>query len=136
MVVDSSALTAILIGEPERELFEDLILRTPLPVTSAIVVVEVSIVLRNKRRDHQAELLDELLSEFRIEVRPFDAHQAVLAREAFALYGKGRHPAQLNFGDCLVYGLAKRRDDELLYKGEDFAQTDIRPAWRPGTDAA
>jgi ribonuclease VapC len=131
MVVDSSAITAMIVGEPERELFEDLIMRVPTPVISVAAVVEISIVLRNKRRDADADALDEVLSELRLDVRAVDASQGKLAREAFAQYGKGRHPAALNFGDCFTYALAKARDDVLLFKGDDFARTDIVPAWRP-----
>ncbi len=131
MVVDSSAITAMIVGEPERELFEDLIMRVPTPVISVAAVVEISIVLRNKRRDADADALDEVLSELRLDVRTVDASQGRLAREAFAQYGKGRHPAALNFGDCFTYALAKARDDILLFKGDDFARTDIVPAWRP-----
>jgi ribonuclease VapC len=133
MVVDTSALTAILTGEPERDLFEDLILRTPTVVMSVAAVVETSIVLRSKRRDPQADLLDELLTELGIDVRPFDGRQGALARDAFKAFGKGRHPARLNFGDCLTYALAKGRDDTLLFKGDDFARTDIPPAWQAGS---
>lgn len=131
MVVDSSAITAMIVGEAERELFEDLIMRAPTPVISVAAVVEVSIVLRNKRRDADADSLDEVLSELRLDVRAVDASQGRLAREAFARYGKGRHPAGLNFGDCFTYALAKARGDVLLFKGDDFARTDIVPAWRP-----
>jgi len=131
MVVDSSAITAMIVGEPERELFEDLIMRVPTPVISVAAVVEISIVLRNKRRDADADALDEVLSELRLDVRAVDASQGKLARDAFAKYGKGRHPAGLNFGDCFTYALAKARDDVLLFKGDDFARTDIVPAWRP-----
>ena len=99
MVVDSSAITAMIVGEPERELFEDLIMRVPTPVISVAAVVEISIVLRNKRRDADADALDEVLSELRLDVRAVDASQGKLARDAFAKYGKGRHPAGLNFGE-------------------------------------
>ena len=131
MMVDSSAITAMIVGEPERELFEDLIMRVPTPVISVAAVVEISIVLRNKRRDADADALDEVLSELRLDVRAVDASQGKLARDAFAKYGKGRHPAGLNFGDCFTYALAKARDDVLLFKGDDFARTDIVRAWRP-----
>lgn len=131
MVVDTSAITALLMGEDDRDLFEDLILSSPVVVMSVASVVETAIVLRNKRRDHQAAQLDELLSEFRIDVRPVSVNQGFLARKAFEQFEKGRHPARLNFGDCLTYGLAKARDDILLFKGDDFAKTDVSPAWRP-----
>ena len=131
MVVDTSIITAMIVDEPERNLFEDLILRASTVVISVAAVVEISIVLRHKRRDSDAEKLDELLSKLRIDVRGVDLSLGKLAREAFAQYGKGRHPAALNFGDCFTYALAKARDDILLFKGDDFARTDIVPAWRP-----
>jgi ribonuclease VapC len=131
MVVDTSIITAMIVDEPERNLFEDLILRASTVVISVAAVVEISIVLRHKRRDSDAEKLDELLSKLRIDVRGVDLSLGKLAREAFAQYGKGRHPAALNFGDCFTYALAKARDDVLLFKGDDFARTDIVPAWRP-----
>jgi ribonuclease VapC len=131
MVVDTSIITAMIVDEPERNLFEDLILRGSTVVISVAAVVEISIVLRHKRRDSDAEKLDELLSKLRIDVRGVDLSLGKLAREAFAQYGKGRHPAALNFGDCFTYALAKARDDVLLFKGDDFARTDIVPAWRP-----
>ena len=131
MVVDTSVITAMIVDEPERDLFEDLILRASTVVISVAAVVEISIVLRHKRRDSDAEKLDELLSKLRIDVRGVDLSLGKLAREAFAQYGKGRHPAALNFGDCFTYALAKARDDALLFKGDDFARTDIVAAWRP-----
>ena len=132
MVVDSSAITAMIVGEPERELFEDFIMRVPTPVISVAAVVEISIVLRNKRRDCRCRRLGRgAFRSCRLDVRAVDASQGKLAREAFAKYGKGRHPAGLNFGDCFTYALAKARDDVLLFKGDDFARTDIVPAWRP-----
>jgi ribonuclease VapC len=72
--------------------------------------------------------LDRLVAEVPIQVLPFDSAQAMLAREGFRLFGKGRHPAGLNFGDCLCYALARHRAEPLLFKGNDFSQTDIKPA--------
>jgi ribonuclease VapC len=131
MVVDTSALAAIILREKERYIFEDLMLRTPTVVMSIVSVVETMIVLMNQRREPEAARLDETLQEFRIDVRGVDGTQGVLARRAFEQYGRGRSPAALNFGDCFVYALAKAREDTLLFKGEDFAKTDIVPAWRP-----
>lgn len=131
MVVDSSALMAIIIGEDEREIFEDLILQTPVAVMSIVSVVESSIALLSKRRDYDAARLDETLSTLRIDVRAVDLNQGLLAREAFLRYGRGRGSARLNFGDCFTYALAKARDDTLLFKGDDFLKTDIVAAWRP-----
>src|SRR5437870_1858525 len=100
MVVDSSALVAIIIGEGERPLFEDLILHTPVAVMSVVSVVETSIALLAKRRDYDAARLDESLSTLRIDIRAVDLNQGLLAREAFFKYGRGRGSAKLNFGDC------------------------------------
>mgnify|MGYP001493859755 CR=1 FL=1 len=131
MVVDSSALAAIILREKERFTFEDLVLRTPTVVMSVVSVVETMIVLMNKRREPEAARLDDTVAELRIDVRGVDAKQGILARQAFEQYGRGRSPAALNFGDCFVYALAKAREDTLLFKGDDFLRTDIVPAWRP-----
>jgi ribonuclease VapC len=131
MVVDTSALIAMILGEDERAVFDDLVLRSPTVVMSVVSVVETMIVLMNKRREPEAARLDETLETLRIDVRGTDLHQGVLARRAFVQYGRGRDSAALNFGDCFSYALAKARDDTLLFKGDDFSKTDIVPAWRP-----
>jgi ribonuclease VapC len=131
MVVDTSALLAILLDEDERALFEDLVLRTPPVVMSIVAVVESTISLYGKRREPDADRLDEVLTTLRIDVQPVDLNQGFLARQAFVQYGRRRHPAALNLGDCFTYALAKARNDTLLFKGDDFAKTDIAPAWRP-----
>jgi ribonuclease VapC len=131
MVVDTSAIVAMILRERERFVFDDLILRTPTVVMSVVSVVETMIVLVNQRREPEAAKLDETLSELRIDVRGVDGRQGLLARKAFEQYGRGRSPAALNFGDCFAYALAKARDDMLLFKGDDFSKTDIVPAWRP-----
>ena len=131
MVVDTSALTAIILCEKERFIFDDLILRTPTVVMSVVSVVETMIVLMSQRREPDAARLDEIIADLRIDVRGVDGKQGILARKAFEQYGRGRSPAALNFGDCFVYALAKAREDSLLFKGDDFAKTDIVPAWRP-----
>lgn len=131
MVVDTSAILAIVLNEDERAPFEDLILRTPTVVRSVVAVVEATIALYGKRRDPETERLDEVLATLRIDVRGVDLNQGTLARRAFGQYGRRRHAAALNFGDCFSYALAKARDDVLLFKGDDFSRTDIVPAWRP-----
>jgi ribonuclease VapC len=137
MVVDTSALAAIVFGEPERELFEDLILGSPSAATSTAVVLETDIVLRRRLPTCEPDMLDRLVEILGIEVVPFDVVQAKFARAALAAYGQGRHEAGLTFGDCIVMGLARQRDATLLFKGDGFALTDIRPAWLPeGQDAA
>ena len=131
MIVDTSALAAILFGEPERDAFEDLILQTPSTATSAAVVVETDIILRRRLPDCDPEALDRLIELLGIEIVPFDAIQAKHARSALATYGQGRHEAGLTFGDCIVVGLARQRDASVLFKGDGFALTDVRPAWLP-----
>lgn len=88
---------------------------------------EASIVMESKKGEAGLALLDELLSAAQFEVTAFDDAQLHIAREAYRHYGKGRHPAGLNFGDCCAYALARARNDTLLFKGNDFAQTDITP---------
>jgi ribonuclease VapC len=131
MVVDTSALFAILVGEDERDRFEDLILRSPTAVISVASIVETVIALTRKQLDIEASEIDGVLSTLGIAVRPVDVNQGLLARRAFLQYGRGRHPARLDFGDCFPYALAKARSDTLLFKGEDFSKTDIIPAWQP-----
>ena len=131
MVVDTSALIAIIIDEDERERFEDMILRAPTAVMSVVSTVEATIALAGKRVNSEVAKLDQAISWLRIDVRGVDKLQGRLARDAFLRYGRGRSPAALNFGDCFAYALAKAREDSLLFKGDDFAQTDIVPAWRP-----
>ncbi len=131
MVVDTSALFAILVGEDERDQFEDLILRSPTAVISVVSIVETVIALTRKQLNIEASEVDGVLSTLGIAARPVDVNQGLLARRAFLQYGGGRHPARLNFGDCFPYALAKARSDTLLFKGEDFAKTDLIPAWRP-----
>lgn len=135
MIVDTSALAAILFGEPERALFEELILQTPSVATSAAIVVETDLLLRRRLPTCEPEVLDRLLDLLGIEIVPFDAIQAKFARAALASYGQGRHEAGLTLADCIVMGLARQRDAPLLFKGDGFALTDIRPAWMP-EDAA
>jgi ribonuclease VapC len=131
MVVDSSALLAVVLQEDERPIFEDLILRSSDAVMSVASVLEVAITLLGRRRDADAARLEETLSILAISAHVLDVQQGILARQAFVRFGRGRHPARLNFGDCFAYALAKARDEPLLFKGDDFAKTDIVPAWRP-----
>jgi ribonuclease VapC len=131
MVVDTSAFFAILVGEDERDQFEDLILRSPTAVISVVSIVETVIALTRKQLNIEASEIDGVLSTLGIAVRPVDVNQGLLARRAFLQYGRGRHPARVNFGDCFPYALAKARGDTLLFKGEDFAKTDLIPARQP-----
>jgi ribonuclease VapC len=125
MVLDSSAVIAILLDEPERAEFNRRIEAAAPRLISAVTLAETAMVIEKRRGEAGGRELDLLLHRADVEIVPFDADQAELARTAFRQYGKGRHPAGLNFGDCLAYALAKATGEPLLFKGDDFAQTDI-----------
>lgn len=128
MVVDASALLAIMLGEPEQERFVEMLALAARRSVSAATVVECGLVLTSRRGEGGVARLNLFLSESRIEIAPVDSEQARVAIEAFRRYGKGRHPAGLNFGDCFAYALASVTGERLLYKGDDFAKTDIAAA--------
>jgi ribonuclease VapC len=125
MIIDPSALIAILEQEPEAERISRALLSTPDRIISAASLVEVGIVMQVRRGNDGARDLDLLLAKLRVEVAPFTARQAEIARKAFRRYGRGRHDAELNFGDCFAYALAKDASAPLLFKGDDFRQTDV-----------
>lgn len=128
MVIDTSALVAILEQEEEAGALAGAIASDPVCLVSAASVVETGLVLFARHGEPGARKLDELLRESQIEVVRVTVEHARLAREAFALFGKGRHPAKLNFGDCFSYALAKASGHPLLFKGNDFSQTDLAAA--------
>ncbi len=127
MVVDTSALAAILLDEPEASDFARRITVASRPVISAAGYVGFGL-LAVSRRGYGWPEIDDALSRFGLEVVPVSPAQARRAVEAFARFGKGRHPAGLNFGDCFAYALAKELGRPLLFKGGDFALTDVEPA--------
>jgi len=131
MVIDSSALLAILQDEPERRALVEVIESADRRCLSVVNLVEASIVLATRRGPDAARLLDTLVERAGIEVVGVDLEQGALARRAFARYGKGRHSAGLNFADCFAYALAQALGDSLLFKGNDFSQTDVAPALPP-----
>ena len=124
MVLDTSALIAILWNEPEQEQFEAAIYKAPSVFLSAASYFEVSMVIA---REGVEELrhFDELIQLAQIVIEPVTEEDALLAREAFLRFGKGRHRARLNFGDCFSYALAQRLREPLLFKGDDFIFTDV-----------
>lgn len=128
MVVDTSALLAVLLGEPERDPFIAVLADAQDPLISAATLVESSIVMRAKTGDHGVADLDDLLAAAAVRCVAVDDLQAHLARDAFARFGKGRAVAGLNFGDCFSYALARATDRPLLFKGDDFRRTDVTPA--------
>jgi ribonuclease VapC len=125
MVVDTSAVMAILRGESEASVFAELIENELVRIISAVSVLEAGIVTRTKAGIEGARELDALIAAAKLEVIAFDGEQAMIAREAFERFGKGRHRAALNFGDCAAYALAMSRGEPLLFKGNDFAATDV-----------
>jgi len=125
MVLDTSALLAILMAEPEAEGFAVAIEHDPIRLVSAGSMLETAIVAESRWRDAGGRELDLLLFKTGITVIPVDAEQVEIARQAFRLFGKGRHPAGLNFGDCFAYALSRVSGQPLLFKGDDFAQTDV-----------
>jgi ribonuclease VapC len=125
MVIDSSALIAILRKEPEADAFLRAIERDPVRLMSAVTKLETSMVAMGLRDRAGALEVDALLAKIAAIVMPFDEHHADLAREAFARFGRGRHPAALNFGDCAAYALAIAEAEPLLFKGTDFGATDV-----------
>lgn len=128
MIIDTSALIAILRDEPERGAFNDAIARSGTCQISAATFVEASIVVETSRGYDGARDLDLLIATAGIEIAPVDAEQARIARQAFRQYGKGQSAAGLNYGDCFSYALAKATGLPLLFKGNDFSQTDLEAA--------
>jgi ribonuclease VapC len=125
MIVDSSALLAVLQLEPEAEAVSQALLQGHPRRLSAASFVETSIVVEARHADAGIRELDNLLHRASIEIVAVDEQQARLAREAFRHFGKGRHKAGLNFGDCFAYALAKSLAEPLLCTGKDFRETDI-----------
>ena len=127
MVIDTSAVIAILFGEPKAESFARALADDPKRLMSAFNVLETGIVVEAKKGESGGRELDLLLHRARIEIVSMNEDQVELARSAWRNYGKGNHPAGLNIGDCCAYALAKYAGEPLLFKGEDFSQTDVQP---------
>lgn len=129
MIVDSSAIVAILAQEPEARDFAEAIASAPVRRLSAASYLETAIVVDGRRSRLATERLDNFIARAGIEIAPVTASQARLARAAYRDYGKGsKHPAKLNFGDCFAYALAKETGEPLLFKGTDFGKTDVETA--------
>lgn len=132
MIVDTSALVAILRQEEDAAAFARILERADGALMSAASYLELSIVIDGDRNPVASAAVDDLIAVARIEIAPVTAVQARLAREAYRRYGRGSgHPARLNYGDCFSYALARDRALPLLFKGDDFPHTDIIPAHRP-----
>jgi ribonuclease VapC len=127
MVIDTSALLAILQDEPERRAFNEAIETAESRCLSTANWVESSIILESRYGADGLRDLDLFISKASVDLVPVDVEQAHIARLAFSRFGKGRHPAGLNYGDCFAYALATSRGEPLLYKGADFGLTDVAP---------
>jgi ribonuclease VapC len=127
MVVDTSALVAIFLLEPEAEQFAHAILEAPRAAISAANLLEASIILDSRIGHQDSSELEEFIVNVGLDVEPVTLEQVRAARDAYRSYGRGYHPAGLKFGDCFAYALAKTAGVPLLFKGRDFAQTDITP---------
>lgn len=136
MVIDTSALLAILQNEPERRSFNEAIEADEIRSLSTASFLEASMILESRHGADGVRDLDHFIARAQISLVPVNAEQAHLARDGFRRYGKGRHSAGLNFGDCFSYALSRSIDQPLLFKGDDFPQSDVEchPASRPGSE--
>ena len=128
MVIDSSALIAIIRHEPEREAFIKAISSADTRLVGAPTLMEAGMVALGRYGERALADVSEFCGKGAIETVAFEPDHLASALDAFRRFGKGRHPAGLNFGDCLSYALAKTTGEPLLFKGDDFAQTDVKAA--------
>lgn len=132
MIIDTSALVAILRQEPDARLYAKALESSPVNRISAGTYLEAAIVVDRARDPLVSRRLDELIAEAQIQIEPVTPSQARIARDAYRDFGKGSgHPAGLNFGDCLAYALARELGEPLLFKGDDFGHTDVPFVGRP-----
>jgi ribonuclease VapC len=127
MVIDSSALIAILQDEPEGAALAALLETAPAPMIAAPTRVEASIVVLARKGESGLSMMNRYLSAAAVETITFDSRQAAIAVDAFRRFGRNRHRAGLNFGDCFAYALARATNEPLLFKGDDFVHTDVIP---------
>ena len=133
MVVDTSALVAILLGEPDAELIAHALGDAPVRLLSAVSRVELSCVVEGRKGEIGRSDVERLLRDGGFDIVGVTPGQAEIAVDAFRRFGRGHHRARLNIGDCFSYALAIATDHSLLFKGDDFIHTDIRPALPPAT---
>ena len=129
MIVDASAILAVLLKEPEQHLFSNFLNELPRRASlSPVNYVEVAVRMDRGDMPEASERLDAVLANMNVELADVTPEQAKLAREAYSRFGKGNHQARLNLGDCFAYALAKARGEPLLFKGQDFRHTDVEAA--------
>jgi ribonuclease VapC len=127
MVIDSSAIAAILFNESDAPSFERKVADDPIRLISAGTLIETGILIESRLGEIGGRELDLWLQRAKVEIVSVDEEQVEFARRGWRRFGKGRHPASLNYGDCFAYALAITRDEPLLFKGNDFGKTDIKP---------
>lgn len=132
MIVDTSALVAVLFEEDDAELYARALARADSCRMSAATFVEAAVVVDAQTKDKGSRQFDAFIRRAGIAIEPVTEEQAHVARQAYADFGKGRHPAALNFGDCFSYALAKVTGESLLFKGNDFKKTDVVAALQTG----
>jgi ribonuclease VapC len=125
MIVDTSVIVGILRNEPDVVAMEGALARSDIRRMSAVSFVEAAVVVDSNRNPVLSRRFDDLLRDLEIVIEPVSLNQARIAREAYRDFGKGRHRAGLNFGDCFAYALAKDKGEALLFKGKDFRHTDV-----------
>jgi len=128
VIIDASALLAVVLHEPDAERYARAIAATTARRMPAVTWFEASMRIDMQGDAYAASRFDDFIREFRLELVPFTADHAREARRARTLFGRPHHPAALNYGDCMVYGVARHERQPLLFKGNDFAHTDIEPA--------
>lgn len=129
MIIDTSAVVAILLDEPERRVFLNAIVSSASPRISAATLLESAVVVDRRQDPTLSRALDTLLERLAVEIVPVDQEQARIGRAAYSDFGRGSgHPAGLNYGDCFAYALASATGAPLLFKGDDFGHTDLIPA--------
>ena len=128
MILDSSALLAVILNEPEEDRFLTAMIDAPVLRMSAGTWLESTIVIDSLKKSAMTRRLEDLKAALRIEIVPVTEEAAMCGRGAHMAFGRGNHPARLNYGDCFAYALATLSGEKLLFKGNDFAQTDIEPA--------
>jgi ribonuclease VapC len=128
MIIDTSAIIAVLFDENDAKVYAQAMTRADSCRVSAATFVEIAIVVEAQTKSNGSHQVDALFRRAGITIEPVTEEHAHIARQAFTDFGKGRHPAGLNYGDCFSYALAKATGEPLLFKGKDFAKTDLIPA--------
>ena len=128
MIIDTSAIVAILFNEDDAQIYAEAISRADSCRVSAATFVEAAMVVESQTKNNGSRQLDAFIRRAGITIEPVTEEQAHIARQAFTDFGKGRHPAGLNYGDCFSYALSKAMREPLLFKGKDFAKTDLSVA--------